>query len=289
MEKKNDTRSLAMLSASMLIFGTIGIFRRYIPLSSALIACFRGFSGALFLLVFLKLTGKKLWYKIGSAKVLGLIITGIMIGFNWILLFEAYNYTTVATATLCYYMQPTIVMLLSPVFFGEKLTKKKAICVVTAIIGMFFVSGMVSSGLTQAAEAKGILCGLGAAVLYATVVMINKKMPGIDAYQKTVIQLASAAIVLVPYLALTEDFASIHLAPIAIVMLFVVGIVHTGMAYAMYFGSMDGLRMQTVAIASYIDPVSALILSALLLHEPMGITGIIGAILVLASAFIGEM
>lgn len=289
MEKKNDTRSLAMLSASMLIFGTIGIFRRYIPLSSALIACFRGFSGALFLLVFLKLTGRKLWYKIGSAKVLGLIITGIMIGFNWILLFEAYNYTTVATATLCYYMQPTIVMLLTPAFFNEKLTKKKCICVVMAIIGMFFVSGMVGSGLPQAAEARGILCGLGAAVLYATVVMINKKMPGIDAYQKTVIQLASAAIVLVPYLAVTEDLTSIHLAPIAIVMLIVVGIVHTGMAYAMYFGSMDGLRMQTVAIASYIDPVSALILSALLLHEPMGISGIIGAILVLASAFIGEM
>lgn len=282
-------KSKLSLILSMFIFGTIGIFRRFIPLPSSILAMARGAIGVVFLLIFMAVKKEKLNFKEIKDKILLLCISGVLIGFNWILLFEAYNYTTVATATLCYYMAPVFVIIASPFLFKEKLTLKKILCVVVALVGMVLVSGVIEAGFSGIGEFKGVLLGLGAAALYASVVLMNKKTAGVPIYTKTVIQLGSAAIVLLPYALLTENFAEITLEPLTVVMLLVVGVIHTGWAYALYFGSMDNLKAQTVAIFSYIDPVVAIILSALILNEEMSIFGIIGAVLVLGSTFISEL
>lgn len=210
-------------------------------------------------------------------------------GINWILLFEAYNYTTVAVATLCYYMQPTIVMLVSPMIFGEKLTGRKAVCALIAIAGMVLISGVADGGNAQTGDPKGIFLGLGAAVCYSVVVIMNKRIEGIDAYQKTIIQLLSAGMAIIPYLLVTGGFDGIRLDAGSIGLLTVIGLVHTGIAYVLYFGSIDGMRAQSIAIFSYIDPVSALLFSALLLREPLSASGVIGAVMIIGSAIASEM
>ena len=285
--KTDDPRSVLMFVATMLIFGTIGVFRRYIPVSSAFLAFIRGGIGGLSILAFTQ------WRKKGRAKIPSrvlpvLVFTGMMIGANWILLFEAYNHTTVAVATLCYYMQPTIVTLLSPLVFRERLTVKKAICAVVAVAGMVLVSG-VTGGSGQGGDFRGILLGLGAAVFYSGVVMMNKKMQGIDAYRKTTVQMLSAGLVMAPYLLLTGGFSAEGITPGSVLLLLVVGIMHTGIAYVLYFASMDGLRVQSVALLSYIDPVSAMLFSAFLLREPLSLLNIIGAVMIIGSAVAGEM
>lgn len=293
----NRPGALLMLASSMLIFGTIGLFRRYIPLSSGLLAFSRGILGALFLGLFLmirRLPEQRLkkrkgsWNRTSAPVFFLLILSGALIGVNWILLFEAYNYTTVATATLCYYMQPTIVILLSPLFFHERLTAKKLVCAFLAVLGMFLVSGAAGEGIPQGDASRGILCGLGAAALYASVVIMNKCIRNIDPYLKTILQLASASVCLLPYLAVTGQLSYVKLDSFSLLMLLVVGIVHTGIAYTLYFGSTDGLRAQTIALFSYIDPVSALFISVLFLHEPMGAAGLAGAVLILGAAFAAE-
>jgi RarD protein len=287
--KVNDRKSVLMMVSSMLIFGTIGVFRRYIPVSSAFLAFSRGILGGLCILGFIRLKRRDPGEALPSRTLLTLILSGILIGFNWMLLFEAYNHTTVAVATLCYYMQPTIVILLSPLVFREKLTGKKAACAAAAIAGMVLVSGVADGG--SGGSLKGILPGLGAAVLYASVVILNKKIRGIDAYRKTAVQMMSAGLVMVPYLLLTGGFSAgafAELTPVSYLLLLVVGIVHTGVAYVLYFGSMDGLRVQSIAILSYIDPVSALLFSALLLREPLSLTGVIGAVMIIGSAVASE-
>ena len=293
----NRPGALLMLASSMLIFGTIGLFRRYIPLSSGLLAFSRGILGALFLGLFLmirRLPEQRLkkrkgsWNRTSAPVFFLLILSGALIGVNWILLFEAYNYTTVATATLCYYMQPTIVILLSPLFFHERLTAKKLVCAFLAVLGMFLVSGAAGEGIPQGDAFRGILCGLGAAALYASVVIMNKCIRNIDPYLKTILQLASASVFLLPYLAVTGQLSYVKLDSFSLLMLLVVGIVHTGIAYTLYFGSTDGLRAQTIALFSYIDPVSALFISVLFLHEPMGAAGLAGAVLILGAAFAAE-
>lgn len=278
---------LAIISA-MLIFGTLGIFRRYIPLSSAMLALFRGLLGSAFLLILVFAKGGRL-QKLTGRTLLLLAVTGAIMGLNWMLLFEAYNYTSVATATMCYYMQPTIVILLSPLVFRERLTPKKLFCAVAAIIGMVFVSGILSGNGFQTQDIKGILFGLGAAALYSAVVILNKKVVVEDVYEKSIIQLAAAAVILIPYLLLTEDISQIELTGTAVGMVLLVGIVHTGIAYALYFGSMKNLKAQSIAVMSYIDPVFALFLSAIVLHEKMSVFGMVGAILIIGSAIVSEV
>ena len=279
------------LIASMFIFGTIGIFVRHIPLPSSMIALVRGFVGAFFVLLFVYLKKSKLDKTAIKKNFVMLALSGAFIGINWILLFESYNYTTVATATLCYYMQPIFVILASPILLKEKLTVKKVVCVAVALIGMVFVSGVLQTGIPALSEAKGILYGLGAACFYATVVLMNKKITDISAYDKTIMQLGMGAIVLSPYVMLTQDFgaATVSMTPSLWLLLLFVGLVHTGVAYALYFDSMKDLKAQTLAIFSYIDPIVAIILSALLLKESMGLYGVIGAVLVLGSTFISEL
>ena len=279
------------LIASMFIFGTIGIFVRHIPLPSSMIALVRGFVGAFFVLLFVYLRKSRVDKTAIKKNFPMLALSGAFIGINWILLFESYNYTTVATATICYYMEPIFVILASPFLLKEKLTPKKAICAAFALLGMVFVSGVLETGIPSFSEAKGVLFGLGAAFFYATVVLMNKKITDINAYDKTIMQMGMGAIVLTPYVMLTQNFGSAasSMTPSLWLLLLFVGLVHTGVAYVLYFDALKDLKAQTVAIFSYIDPIVAILLSALLLRENMGLYGIIGAILVLGSTFISEM
>lgn len=282
------TAKLKLIS-SMFIFGTIGLFVRYIPLPSSVIACVRGLIGMLFLLLVMALRHKKLDTAAIRKNALVLILSGAAIGINWILLFEAYRFTTVATATLCYYLAPMFVLLASPFVLRERLTLRKLLCVLVSLVGMVFISGVLDSGISSVSELAGILLGLGAAVFYATVVLLNKKMTNIPANDRTVMQLGIAALVVLPYILLTEDISALQTTPLAIGLLLFVGIVHTGIAYAMYFGSLNNLHAQTAAIFSYIDPIVAILLSALLLKEQMGWTGVVGAVLILGSALVSEL
>ncbi len=286
----NNNKEKLMMIGAMTIFGTIGIFRKYIPLPSSLLALARGIIGTAFLLLLvLAIKRDKLSVEAIKRNFGFLVVSGAFIGFNWILLFEAYQYTTVATATLCYYMAPVIVVLVSPFLFKERLTPLKALCVAVALTGMVFVSGIPQSGFGGMSELKGILLGLGAATLYAIVVILNQYIKEIPAYDKTIMQLGTAAIAILPYTLLTENFADITFTPVAVCMLFFVGIVHTGIAYTLYFGSMSGLKTQTIALFSYIDPVVAIILSAVILQENIGFWGVIGAIMVLGSTMVSEL
>ena len=276
---------LSLLSA-MLIFGTIGLFVRYIPLPSSLIALSRGCIGTLFILLFLAVKRMPISWPAVRQNIVYLILCGIFIGFNWIFLFEAYQYTSVAIATLCYYMAPIIVILASPIVLHERLTLHKACCVACALIGMILVSGVGQQ--TETADFTGLFFGLGAAVLYASIIILNKKLSPIAAYDKTLMQLGIASLVLLPYVLATEDVASVVLPPLGLVLLFILGIIHTGFAYTLYFGSLSFLRGQTIALFSYLDPIFAIFLSAVILHEPLTGPGLLGAVLVLGSTCFSE-
>lgn len=282
-------KSKLMIISSMVIFGTIGVFRKYIPLSSELIAMIRGIIGSLFLILVLKIKKEMINWQAIKDNLLLIFISGGLLGFNWILLFEAYQYTSVATATLCYYMAPIFVILVSPFIFKERLTIKKIGCVLVSLIGMIFVSGVLNTGFSGIQETTGILFGLIAALFYASVVIINKKIINIDAIDRTVMQLSTAAVILLPYNFITGQFTDVSLTLNVFIILLFVGIVHTGIAYALYFGSIKDLKAQTAALFSYIDPIVAILLSALVLHENVGISEIIGAVLVLGATIISEL
>ena len=286
--EKQSNKGIIGLTAAMVIFGTVGIFRKYIDLPSSMIAMARGLIGTLFLLILLACKRQRLDRAAIRKNAVMLLISGICIGFNWILLFESYRYTTIATATLCYYMAPVIVILAAPILLKERMTAKDLACVLLAVMGIVLVSGLPDTGAgTQ--NTLGILLGLGAAVLYASVILMNKKITDIGAVDKTVVQLAAAGAIMIPYLLLTEDVTAISYTPKSLILLILVAILHTGFAYTLYFGAIGSLPAQTAAIFSYVDPVVAIILSAILFDERMTVGGVIGAVLILGATLLREL
>lgn len=288
---KTNIKAKAGVIAAMLMFGSIGLFVRGIALPSSVIALVRGVVGCLFLVVGSVVMGQHISWKNVKANWLVLLLSGAAIGFNWIFLFEAYRFTTVACATLSYYFAPIFVILVSPVVLGEKLTLKKAGCAAGAVIGMVLVSNVFAMENGRN-DFYGILLGLIAAVLYASVILLNKFIKNLSGLESTAVQLGVAALVLLPYTVLTAFGplidAGFNLSLQSGVLLAFVGIVHTGIGYLLYFSAMKKLPAQTIAVLSYIDPVTAILLSAMILGEVMSIPQWVGAVLILGMTWLGD-
>lgn len=268
---------------AMAIWGSIGLFVKNIAFTSAQIALVRGFVGFVFILLFSLMTGRKVSYKNIKANALTLIFSGIALGLNWILLFQAYKYTSISNATICYYFAPVIIMMLSPIILKEALNVIKIVCIITALIGLACIAG-VSKGVGTH-DLIGIFFGLCAAVLYATVVFLNKKLKNITGIESSMLQLGISAFALFPYVLISEGVNFENTTTSSIVLIFLVGVVHTGVVYMIYFSALQKLSAQSAATLSYIDPVVAILISALFLKESMSAIQIIGGILILGATF----
>lgn len=282
---KRDLSPRGRMLMSMLIFGTVGLFVRCIPLPSAAIACARGVIGAACIYLHMKARRRRIDPGAVRGNAGALLLSGAALGFNWAFLFEAYRYS-VSTATLMYYLAPTIVMLVSPFALKEKLTARRLICCLISLGGMVLVSGVLTD---HAPQLPGVLWGLAAAALYAAVMILNRRITGVKSEDRTVVQLSVSAVVMLLYVMLTELQAAYTLTAVQGALLIVVGVVHTGIAYLCYFGALRDLPAQSAAILSYLDPAVALLLSALVLGEKLGLHGWIGAVLILGGALVSEL
>ncbi len=273
---------------SMTVFGTIGLFVRNIPLSSGEIALCRAMLAVIAVGIFLIVTKQKFSLADIKGEILLLLLSGIAMGFNWILLFEAYKYTTVSVATLSYYFAPTIVMVACPILFKEKMSVKQWICFGMSTLGILLIMG-IGDLSTGSNHMIGISLGLGAACLYAMVILLNKCMKRVEGIKRTFLQFLAAILVLVPYVFCSSGVTIASLNSVGWVYLMVVGLVHTGVAYCLYFSSLKELSGQKVAILSYIDPLVAVLVSVLLLQESMTGTQVMGAVLILGFALWNEL
>lgn len=288
-KKMREHQAKLSLIMTMFIFGTIGIFVSYIKLPTTIIAVVRGFIGAIFLVFLARLKKEKISVKAMKKNWKPLCISGILIGLNWIFLFEAYKYTTVAIATLCCYLAPIFMMLFSYFILKEKLTITNVVCISVALLGMVFVSGVFESGGLARGNFKGVFFGILSAICYAFVVFINKGIKNISANDMTIVQLAVAGIAFLPYTIFFQKNSNIEFDIISIILLLILSVLHTGYSYALYFKCVNNLKTQTVAIYSYIDPIVAIILSTIILKQKMSFLSVIGAILILGSTMFSEL
>lgn len=280
--------SIIEIIISMVIFGSIGVFIKHINLPSSFISMCRGLIAFLFMLVVCVIKRKSINFKFKIKDFIFLVITGAAIGFNWVLLFEAYKYTSVSVATLFYYFAPVLVILFSPLIIKEKISLQKIICVIFILIGMVFISGLIGNFNSNDFNIAGILLGLGAACLYAFVILINKKMD-VGPYERTTGQMLFAGLVMIPYVFSTEKVSDLTFDTKSLVFLLIVCIVHTGVAYMLYFAAMINLPAQTCGILSYIDPFVAVICSMFILLEPFNLLTILGAVLIIGGAVFSEI
>ena len=217
-----------------------------------------------------------------------LLFSGMAMGINWILLFEAYKYTTVAISTLSYYFAPVIVTAVCPFLFQERMTKKQVLCFCMSTLGLALVIGITNLG-SGGNDTIGVLFGLGAACFYAAVILLNKFIKGVAGIQRTFLQFLAAIAILIPYVAVTGGCHLETLDGTGWLCLLVVGLIHTGITYCLYFSSLKELPGQEAAILSYIDPLVAVIIGVAVLGEPLSLQQLIGGGLILGFTLWNEL
>ena len=278
----------ALIIIAMASFGTLGPFVRNIAVSSGELALYRAVMAAVLLAGYLAMTKQSLKLKQISRELPLLLISGMAMGINWILLFEAYKYTTVSVATLSYYFAPVLVTVACPLLFREKMGTKQWICFAMSTLGIALITGIgdLSGG---SSHLTGILFGLGAAVLYASVILLNKFIKGVAGIQRTFLQFLAAIVILIPYVAFSGGVTLQKLDGLGWVCLLIVGLFHTGITYCLYFSALKELPGQEAAILSYIDPLVAVLISVFVLGEQMTVVQIIGGMLILGFTLWNEI
>ena len=287
-DRTSIRKSRMMMVTAMAVFGTVALFVRNIPVSSSEIALYRAVMAALLLGAFLLLSGQKIDFRAIRKELPLLLISGMAMGINWILLFEAYRYTTVSVATLSYYFAPVIVTVACPILFKEKMGVKQWLCFGMSTLGIVLITGVgdLSAGNTHLI---GILFGFGAAALYAAVVLLNKFIKGVAGIQRTFLQFVAAILILLPYVLLTGGIHLHSLSGSGWVNLLIIGIIHTGITYCLYFSALRDIPGQEAAILSYIDPLVAVTISVFVLGEQLTLLQLLGGILILGFTLYNEI
>lgn len=281
-------RAKAQMILAMVLFSTISLFVRNIPLTSGEIALFRAVIAFFCLTLYKLVKGETILLRGLGGELALLFLSGAAMGFNWIFLFEAYRYTTVSVATLSYYFAPVIVMVASPLLFHEKITLWQVICFIGSTIGLVLVIN--PTGLTEGRDpVRGVLLGLTAAALYATVILLNKRIRKVSGIDRAMLQFSFAIVVLLPYLLLTTGIHMRSMTAMGWLCLLAVGVLHSAAGYVMYFSALKVLPGQESAILSYIDPLMAVVISMTLLHEPVSVIQLVGGTMILAFTLANEL
>ena len=275
---------------SMVIYGTLAPFVRRIPLSSAEVALFRAVI-AMAVAQTVRLLRRRRGGAAPRLRLGGdvglLLFSGAAMGLNWVFLFQAYRYTSVAVATLSYYFAPVIVMALCPLLFRERVTRLQVLCFAGSTAGLVLVVN--AGGLQGGGQLRGVAFGLAAAALYATVILLNKRIRSVTGLDRTLVQFLAAAIVLLPYVCLTGGFHLGGMDTAGWANLLAVGLIHTGAAYCLYFSALRALPGQETAILSYIDPLVAVVLSVTVLGESVAPVQLLGGAMILAFTLVNEL
>ncbi len=275
------------MAVSMAVFGTIGFFVRNISVSSGELALYRAVLAALLIGAYLLKTKQKIPFREIGKEARLLLLSGAVMGVNWILFFQAFRYTTVSLATLSYYFAPVIVTVASTVLFREKLTGRQILCFVMSTLGLVLITGTV--GFSGGRDLIGVLFGIGAAFLYATVILLNKFIKNVDGIHRTLLQFLAAIVVLAPYVAISGGSTLGTMNLKGWISLLVIGLIHTGVFYCVYFSSLKELPGQKTAILSYIDPLVAVIVSVTILGEPLTWLQAVGGLLILGFTLLNEL
>ena len=275
--------------ASLLIFGTNGVVVSFLTLNTTAIIFYRTAIGSLFLLAVLLFQRRLPRFRALKGQLLPVAVSGATLGLGWLFLFEAYRQIGVGTATLLYYLGPAMVLAAAPLLFSERITTARIVGILAAFAGMVLVNFQsLGSGQADGSALLGVICGLASAFWYASMIVANKKITGIEGVERTFFQLVFAGLVVTAY-ALCSHKALWPVQTSELLPLLILCIVNTGLACYLYFSSMHLLPAQSVAVCGYIDPLSALVFATVFLDEPMGILQLFGALLILGGAAFGEL
>ena len=270
---------------ALTLYGTIGLFLHFVSYSSEFVVLCRGLFGSLFIYLVLLFRKEKIDREAVRKSLFMLALSGIALGLNWVFLFAGYRYG-IAISSLCNYMAPIIVVVITSLFYKERINLKQILCIVMAFAGMLLMLGIFEGN--SSVDMRCVLYGSLAAVGFVILVLINRRIRDIPQLEKTLIQLLFSMLAVLPYVYFNNGFPKVFDLRSALVVL-MLGFLHTGVAYIFYFSSIDTLPAQSIAVLGYLEPVMNLLIGALVLHEKIDISGILGALLIILASIGNEV
>lgn len=280
-----NNKAFVKYISALLLFGSNGMVASFIQLSSLQIVLLRTLTGSILLAVLFFLTGGKLTFYKHKRHFSFLAVSGIAMGASWMFLYEAYARIGVSIASLLYYCGPVIVMALSPLLFKEKLTANKIVGFLAVIVGVVLING---NAFGDNGDIFGIACGLLSAVMYAFMVICNKKAKAIVGLENSTLQLTIAFFTVAAFVGIKQGY-TMQITSSSVMPILILGLLNTGIGCYLYFSSIGKLKVQTVAICGYLEPLSAVLFSVVFLSEVMLPLQIIGAALIIGGAMAGEL
>ena len=266
---------------AIVLYGCNGLLVNNIDASSEYIAMTRGLVGFAVIVLSFFIRGRKIQFESIKRNFAMLVLSGIALGLNWALLFKGFK-IAVSVATLCNYLAPIILIIISPILFKEKITLRQMICVAISLVGLLLISGVLDTNGAASLEAAGY--GLGAAGCFVIMVIFNRKMTDIKPMEKSAVQLLSAAITMIPFVVAKDGFPQ-QLDQRSLICLLIIGAATTGFAYILYFDALTHITFEQIAVYGYLEPVIGVITSCIFLGEELTILSTIGAILIIGVAF----
>ena len=270
---------------ALFLYGTIGFFLHFVKYSSEFVVLGRGVLGSLFIFLVLSLRKEKIDIDAIKKNLKTLLISGFALGFNWVFLFAGYRYG-IAISSLCNYMAPIIVVVISILVYKQKISKPQILFIIMAFVGMLLLIGVIGGDLKG--DVRCVIYGLLAALGFVILVLCNKRLTDIKPLEKTLVQLLASALIVLPYVILNNGFPKEFDLTSTLIIL-VLDILHTGVAYICYFSSIDVLPAQSIAILGYLEPVLNFVIGALVFHEELGVSSIVGAVLILIASVGNEI
>jgi drug/metabolite transporter (DMT)-like permease len=269
---------------ALLLFGSNGVVASYIGLTSYEIVLLRSLLGSTLLIAIFFFTGRKLTALHHKKDFYYILLSGIAMGADWLLLFEAFAQIGVSLAMLINYCGPAIVVALSPLLFKERLTLQKLTSLIATLIGVFLISGQAA---TEGVNFRGIFCAGLSAVSYAAMVIFNKKSVQVTGMENSTLQLFFTFITVAIYVGFKQGFY-MEIATGDWLPILWIGLLNTGISCYLYFSSIGHLPVQTVAICGYLEPLSAVLFSVLFLREILQPIQVLGAVLIIGGAIFAE-
>lgn len=284
MQQTHDLPLLKFVIA-LLMFGSNGILAHYISLDSFQIVLFRTFFGCITLLLLMKLCKHPFTFLQHKRSFIFLILSGVSIGISWLFLYEAYQQIGVNIASLIFYCGPVLVMAASPLLFKEKLTRQKMICFMVVFAGIILIN---SRALQDQHTKSGLITSALSAFMFACMIAFNKKTSPITGMENAAFQMTFAFLTVLIVVAFKQGL-SFYIPQGDFLPILALGVLNTGFGSYLYFSAISTINVQTVALVGYVEPLSAVIFSFLILKEQLLPLQILGALLITLGAILSEI
>lgn len=265
----------------MLIWGSVGILARKAGLDPLITVTFRVLFATIALAALRLLRADRKAVLAGNRFLA--LCSGVALATNWLFFFQAVQFTSVSHAVLSYYVAPILVAMASPLLLRERLEGRTLVAMALACAGIFVMLYQPGHAL-QPRDLAGIGYGLLAACFYATVTITGRRLSGVPPIYLVFVQCSVATLILLPVVLITKGAGALAAPPGSLLLLAVVGVVHTALALFLYFWGLQRVKVQHVGVLAYLDPVSAVLFALLFLGEVPAATSLMGGALVLGGS-----